>query len=335
MKSIKILLISDGKPGHFKQSEGLVSLIENEKNISVTKIEMKLRVGIFYNLSKFLCKFEIFKMLFLFFYKIKNKVELEKEYDFVLASGRKLLPALCFFSSKGVKTIFIGKIKNNCFKESVNFNFNTDVNKSTYFEGGTIFTPLSLNGLSLENKFDRNGYLVFVLGGNSRTYKFQRVDYDFMIDFIKELSFKNFNIKVVTSRRTDESFELYLLESLQSLSNIQLFLYNQGNKKSLYSILDNARLAFVSADSSAMLNECVGSQIPTICIKPESSNPDFFESSLQKRFSDFGYIKKIDISELNEFEINEFENNYSPGFPVAGVVFSLKKIVFEKIFRSM
>lgn len=292
---MKILLLNDGKIGHFNQAKALAQDFDYKiLNIRAKKSKSILR-SIF--------RFYIFKSLKLIelFYEIDSKIE---PFDVIISSGKDSEYLNIWLKNYfKAKSIYLGKPRG--------------VNPK-YFD--FIFTTLDLNlpnqivldaipSIHTKNQnelnLDKNQtYYTFLFGGDSSDYRYSSDDILNLSNLLNRISQRD-NIKwlITTSRRS--SFE-DILE--QNVENLDYFLnYKKETKNLIGEFFENSQKIFVSEDSSSMISDAINSQKPTFSLYPKEFNLSGDFKKILKKLIDKKLLQRISIYEDNlEFLDNKF-----------------------------
>ena len=290
---MRVLLLNDGKVGHFNQSKALAQNLNYEiLNIKAKKSKSFLR---------FIFRFYIFKSIKLLnlFYKVDKKIS---KVDLIISSGKDTEYLNIWLKNIfNCKNIYLGKPRGV---------------DSKYFD--YIFTTLdlklpnqilldaipSIHKKSIENlNLDKNQtYYTLLFGGNSSNYKYDKSDILNLAKLLNQIS-KRENIKwlITTSPRSQN--EKLLQDSTES---IEYFVnYNQNPQNTIASFFENSEKIFVTEDSSSMISDSINSKKPTFSLYPKnhslsSDSKTIIENLIAKKL-----LKRVSIDESNFDFLND------------------------------
>ncbi len=318
MNTLEILIISDGKIGHFNQSLGILKALKNSCNLQYSILEIKLKNSFFKKILqiglnlKFLRKF--FKnpknlKYINFFY---NNFKLNKRVDIIISSGKNtaFLSAWLSLAYKS-KNIFSGNIRGvdselfSAILSVIDLGLKNqiiiDVAPSD-IDSETLKTQAQK--LNLNPNFT---YFSLLIGGNTSEYTYQKEDILALIKNLKILK-KEQNIKwlITTSRRSDEMIEQLLSENLK---DEYLIIYNQNPKKVLNAFLGLSKVIFVTEDSASMISEAICTNKPVFSLYPKKYNINKNYNKIIDKFINLKLLKRVFIRDKFEIDENYFHIN--------------------------
>ncbi|NRP15192.1 ELM1/GtrOC1 family putative glycosyltransferase [Marinobacterium sp. xm-a-152] len=305
---IRILIVSDNRPGHERQSEGLAALLGKVKptKVKISKVVPRSRLLVSL-LKRTIKKFEFGLNCLKFFYEIRNPELFKRRFDIVISCGRDTLPAATLASNyPKTKYFFIGNVKDQYYRNLIDLNFVADVNREFGCDESIFNTHLSLASLSQPavNPDCNNGRTLFCVGGDSGSFNYALSDWDALLAMIEGCVDQSAGqVIVTTSRRTSQTFEEKLIvKSSNWGSKVELVGYHRGDKTRLGELLARAACVVCTLDSVAMLHEAVATGLPVIGVSPENATPSLAE----KRFVDYcvkqGFLTQVSLEEVSKFK---------------------------------
>ncbi len=268
----KVLIISDQIPGHFNQSIGICSLLNESIEVNYVIVEMHWRIHVlrffFRIFSRMLCKnltnFNS-KLIVSFFKKIDVS-----GYDLLIASGgntffinaalSKLhgIPNIQLGSPRGIKSeLFNAHLTAERYSNSKN-NIVYDVTPNKYSPKACISN----------NEIEKNILLLF--GGNGIGYEYSDRDIKNLTETMNSLTEKNKKELIcVTSRRSKEKHENILRQNLNNLSKRSIWFYRGGKNADLRDLFSLSDFIFVTEDSAMMISESISSGKTVTTLFPE------------------------------------------------------------------
>ncbi len=285
----KILILSDSKPGHFKQSrmvaEELKKILEkrnvlewkmNEPGlVSISEVTVNWKNSfskkILYALGLFASSKMQSRLAFLKFFLSPESYRtlIKDKYDYVISAGSSMVVLNILLSIEN-RAFNIHILNPGIYKDKFKLSFIPEHDKVEgknvfYYKGALAekrkdgIDPVNgyLEGLNLDSDAFKIAVLV---GGNLKNSNLYIDGIKKLFFYLDSLSKKDeINLLVTTSRRTPRKLELFLKDFLSSKSYLKnLVIANEHNPSGAYNtILDSADLVFVSADSMSMIAEAL------------------------------------------------------------------------------
>ena len=327
---MKIAILSDGKPGHFNQSIGMVNIISEdiEVNFKIFNIEPKTKFFKFllrpyqrflvtdFNNDSAKKLIKLFKLI-----DIKN-------FDLLISAGSNTAFLSAAYSKIfKIKNIHIGSIKTiNLANYSAHITVepkNDSPNNIVTNIAPTRFKPSDVS------KKDKHNRSLFLIGGNGAGYKYTLEDWHILVKGIKSLcEAEKIKLVIVTSRRTHPVHEEFLYNELIEYADNLSVWTNKANSKldldRLFSSVDNI---FVTEDSATMMSEAISSGLSVYSLSPKKIKPDKLFVDQLKRYDDMNLIYRM-----------SFDSNLSITKPrddnalkVSYIRNALKKQILERI----
>ena len=332
-----ILILSDAKPGHFKQSRvvaGELKKILEERNrsdwgidepglVSISEVTVKWKNSFCKNVLKVLGVFSSSKiqgrLRFLkFFISPDSYRDLIKEkYDYVISAGSSMVALNLIISiENGAFNIQI--LNSGIYKNRMRLNFipeHDNIKGDNVYsykgalaqdrEGASDIINNHLKGLDLDEDAFKIAVLIGGDSSNSKDYIKSVKDLFYHFKFFSQE--KRLNLLITTSRRTPKELELFLKKEQDSKNYIKsLIIASESNPFGAYdAMLYSADMVFVSADSISMVSEALVFKKRIVVLKAgniKNKNKCF----LQKLNSE-GYITILESQDLRSFDIHSLE----------------------------
>ncbi len=303
----KILIISDGIPGHFNQSNGVALMISETCDCVITTHELSWH---FYTLRS-ACTF-IAKLLLWFNNKNIARGILwmyapinTQGYDLVIAAGGNTMPVSA--AIKLVHSLPVIQLGSPRGLHSSMFNALVTVEK--YFDHpSNIVAAISPNLYSpavcsiAAEKDNLSEHILFLIGGEGIGYSYSTNEWERMLTSIQALNSKiKLPISIVTSRRTSPEVEDLFQSRLKNILGDYSAWFHHGDKNfNLAALLGSAKNIFVTEDSAMMISESISSGKPVTTLYPSNiKSPLRYENHISK-YADLELIKR---SPLYDFEL--------------------------------
>ncbi|MDP8216811.1 MAG: ELM1/GtrOC1 family putative glycosyltransferase [Candidatus Kaelpia imicola] len=334
----KILILSDSKPGHFKQSrmvaEELKKTLERRNalewnaddpglvSISEVVVNWKNRFSknILHVLGVFASSKAQGRLAFLKFFIAPDSYRalIKDKYDYIISAGSSMvvLNLLLNIENRAFNIHILNPgIYKNRFRLSL-------VPEHDGIEGENVFSYKGalaekreveidsaekyLEGLDL----DQNALKISVLiGGNPKSSKSYAGGVKELFSRLDSLSKeREVNLLVTTSRRTSQELELFLKNSLSSKNYLKaLVIANEYNPSGAYNaILDSAEIVFVGADSISMVSEALAFAKNVAVFKAgkiKSKNERLIQSLKRE-----GFLSVLEPQNLGCFDMGSLED---------------------------
>ena len=303
----KILIISDGIPGHFNQSKGVALMICETSECAITTHEISWRFYLLRSactiIAKPLLRFSNKSIArgILWMYSPINI----QGYDLVIAAGGNTMPV-----SAAIKLAYsIPVIQLGSPRGLHSSMFNALVTVEKYFNHpSNIIAAISPNLYSpavcsaAAHKANLSDHILFLIGGEGIGYSYTHNEWESMLTSIQALHYKiKLPISIVTSRRTSPEVEDLFQSRLKNILGDYSAWFHHGDKNfNLSALLGSATNIFVTEDSAMMISESISSGKPVTTLYPLNiKSPLRYENHISK-YADLGLIKR---SPLAEFEL--------------------------------
>ncbi|MCF7895200.1 MAG: mitochondrial fission ELM1 family protein [Candidatus Omnitrophica bacterium] len=308
-----VTIISDAKPGHLKQSQALLSVLEKKSKYKIRSkiVEIKYRNNFMRIAANFIANFSpnfspsLIRLLRIILDKDSYQSLANHFSDIVISTGNFTAPvAKIFSSSQGAKIAVILRTNlapsrfdlaiipehdrvfaDNLIKIKGALTYPADLDKKkdkckSYFS----LTPDKKVSVFIGGPvFDQNEF-------------FRNVKY-----FIKQLKNfskeKNYKILISSSRRTPKSVEAHMKRELADFENTEaLVVASEGNYDFVFEgFILTSDIVFSSSESISMISEIASLGKPCVCtfFETEDDKRKVFLSSLRKEVNFLRYPYKI------------------------------------------
>ncbi|MDB9705256.1 mitochondrial fission ELM1 family protein [Gammaproteobacteria bacterium] len=307
-----ILIISDGIPGHFNQSNGVAFMISEACDCAISTHEVSWRLytlrsacNVFAKLLLRLHSKKIARVI-LWMYKPINT----QGYDLVIAAGGNTMPVSA--AIKLVHSLPVIQLGSPRGLHSSMFNALVTVEK--YFDHpSNIVAAISPNLYSptvcsiAAQKENLSDHILFLIGGEGIGYSYKLDEWESMLMSIQALYSKvKLPISIVTSRRTSPKVEDLFQSRLKNILGDYSAWFHHGDKNfNLAALLGSAVNIFVTEDSAMMISESVSSGKPVTTIYPSNiKSPLRYENHISK----YANLELIKRSPLHDLELRSQQN---------------------------
>ncbi len=345
--TIRILKITDGKPGHITVSDGTIEAIRKNHTVEIIELKVQLRVKFFSNFLKFIFINDwLFKKIILhdwiinFFYKYYKKPN--QQVDLIVSTGGDTSFINIWLSnSLNIKNIFCSSLRGlksehfflvittleSRFKNSIKLELApTKIGSHNIVNDITKFCD--------ENKIAKNKkYFVLLIGGDGAGYKYTKSDYGDLVKNFMNLVVKN-NAKglITTSRRTGAENEMFLEHLFTECDkHISYSVYfNKKPEKVVAIYLELASAIFVTEESGSMITESLFHKKSVFALYPlqvkEQKRYKLFLDDLRNKKR----IKSLSIKKgLADCNINESDFIYLEKDPIEDLAEKIQPFLKE------
>ncbi len=324
----RLLILSDGKPGHVKQSEALASYLQSIQTqydrpgmeYRTERVEVEFRSPwskkVFPWFAFFFIPFAQGRLGWLrFFFKTHTfQTIINASADFVISAGSSLIPLnLCLARESHGKSLVL-------MKPSFPFNFfrydlaviphhdQGKMPKETFrtYVAPSRFDPeeqrLAVARLRMELRApDRVGVSLF-LGGSTKQYRMDLADVEKVIATLERVARDQGDYLITTSRRTPDAICRFLKQKQQMMTGCQqLVIASEDNRSDIVpGMMAVAETLIVSSDSVSMISEAVSSGKRVIVLKLGSPGPSDKHDKFQAALADQSAILIADVHNLEE-----------------------------------
>lgn len=327
---MKVLILSDGIPGHFNQSIGIAKILSEDLEITYKIINSQFKLKVFRSISMQIQKFFSRNFNFKSAKKIINlfhPIDLNT-FDLIISTGRKVAYHSAALSMlHNIKNIHTGNIKNIDMKYFSAHITSMPVEKSPN-NIVTVIPPTKFKPIPFSEK-EKNKTVLFLLGGNGAGYVFKKNDWENLIKNIKDM-IRNHNITpiLVTSRRTNKKHEDFLFQELKNIVHKDSIWFHRAKKElDLEKLFKTSHHIFVTEESITMTAEAISSGLPVNTLFPVHSCPDNFFLKHLSEYENNGFINRLDLKD----SFKGFKYDPSISIKIDQIRHDLKAKILEKI----
>ncbi len=299
MKRMNVLCLSDGRPGHFNQTRGVLLALERLYDVEVTWVEVKLRWAFLRPLFKLL-----FNCMPLSCWPlIRRAYGLDSEFvkpDLIVSTGGNTLYLNIALSRLlNARNIFVGGLR-GVSATCVGLNIVLDNPDNAPNTLDVLISPTAVEWLPMPAITDADTWMM-AIGGDSGSYRYAEPDWDRLVNFmISAQREKGVRWVLTTSRRTGLAAENYLKQRVESSGlEVEAVWYCQAPRPVMQAFLTRSSRVFCTEDSFSMITEAVSCGRPVIGLRPEQvSRDDFYRWALE-RLQSHQLIGSIRLAELD------------------------------------
>lgn len=314
---LSVLVVHDHRAGHLNPSLGVCDAIATDFELTIHQLHSPKMNKNTISLFKFASRLPfLYKSISKIFFKLPQTSN--QKYDFIVCSG---MPNLIYsaFLSQVTKTplLYAGDTRK--------FNPELITATITALEQDNISTtqiilptpPVKAAYSHLKYQNPESDTALLILGGPTNQFPFELNEFDLIIDKFIECCQKNNLRPIITnSRRTPDLQSKF--DSIASLHNLELHLYDTATAKSLAENLARSRYVFLTEDSTSMLAEAIQSgrfvaSIYTSKCDLTQLNQKYLNNQLftrQNLYDSFGLPDTRNLDLLSSNQIKNFIQNF-------------------------
>jgi len=305
---MKVIILSDGIPGHFNQSIGIASLISEEIPIKYEIVESKLTFNIFRSLFMQYQKFLAKKFNDKNARKIINmhqKICVD-DIDLIISCGKKVAYHSAAISKvSSIINIHAGSVKDIDLK-NFSVHITGEAVENSPNNVSSVIAPTKCKPVIKASQ--KTNKVLFLIGGDGAGYKFTDKDW---INLVKNIKKNKIIPIIITSRRTNKNHEKLLIKELKNIADKNSVWYHKSNTKiDLNRIYLDVDWIYVTEESATMATEAISSGLPVYTLYPESANPSQSFITHLLKYEKLNFIKRQSMqSEFDKIIYNSFSAN--------------------------
>lgn len=291
MKTLNILVVTDGVPGHESQALGLCQWLSSRYHINSVRYEVRLR---FKALSRIALPFlqglrTPAGFLFKIFYTA-NPLPENKPDVIVSMGGNTSFANILLSHYYGCTNIFIGSLRRlnaeliaaHLTLEPTGHAANivmqitpSTVDREKLLVEGKVF--IREIGLQEDKK-----YWTLIIGGDGAGYHYSEQDWIALGTWANSIA-EQHNIRwlISTSRRTGANAELLLKATINPENIATAIWWNHKPEKKLMAMMGVCERIIVTADSMSMINEAIASGCDVVILDKDNSANGRYRNALQ------------------------------------------------------
>lgn len=307
----QVLVLSDGRPGHFNQSRGVVRALSEFRRVQVSWLDVKLRCSLFRRLLGSMLnatKRRISLYSLYSAYSISQKLDVSP--DLIISAGGNTLYANALLARfLECRNLFAGNIRR--LKER---QFSGIITPDAAYMGNPRYivapTPTAIvpqevqasaQDYRLQHGLSDERTWVLLVGGNGGGIRYRADDWINLCSAMKNLA-ETYGIHwlIITSRRTGKRVESILAKNLDSCWVSRLERYSDGHPSNYKAILGCGERLFCTEDSSMMVVEGVAAGRMVETLRPEHATLDFINQQVLDRYIERQLIVQRTFEQFGE-----------------------------------
>lgn len=316
-RTLKVLIVSEGSPGHLQQSKGILSLIKLRRTVECRTVEIQNHVRGF---ARPAVRWALRQTSTAWPVWIQNRlspVPVIENFlpDLVISSGGSSAFANIMLSRRfNCPNLYVSELK------GVDLDGFTVVASLDHTNQAPHHVPLAVlptgffpeRGVGSVPSGDENPSTEapvwsMLIGGSSRSHRYAESDWIALAEAANKLSVQHgVRWLITTSRRTGRDAESQLEKHLDTQCLDDLVIQSRDDRKVVASFLAKSQRIFVTQDSLTMLSEAISTGKRTYALAPQLVNVDEgcdFDRFLQLQ-TESQRMLRVPISSLSDCNLN-------------------------------
>ncbi len=275
MPAKTVLLLSDGRPGHFRQSEAIVLALSRRVETKVERIEL-IKPRIFpRRLARYAALWLPPRLVLSWLYGLKEGAY-PKPDAIVSAGGNTLAANIALAKLTGAANIFAGTPR-HVARALFSLVLTPYKSEATLTNTAYALKPCALDpdAFAAPKRWPANPFRIAVfIGGPTPAADFQGADWQALADLMRAMA-QTFDVRftLVTSRRTPDAFYKACASVVEAKDIVATFIDHRQAGTGSIAEGYAADAIFVTSDSMSMITEGVAARRPVIVLTPERTIP--------------------------------------------------------------
>lgn len=313
---IRIAIISDGRPGHYNQSRGLVRLLAKERPVTLHWCDAPIHHKWLRPMLQWCVnqrQWHLAHPLLQHLHKTSPTALIPDKTDLVIGTGGNTRFLLAWLSAKlGVKTIYIGSLRgldpDLLGKVMTLTPTGSDNNIIMPFAPVDIDTQdLARQGLALTDELQSQTPLyTLIIGGSRPDCHFEDNDWKTLANAMQTIAERDgIRWLLTTSPRTGVDAEKLLRQAIAPRLLAKATWFATNPEKVMQPYLGAAQRVYVTEDSTTMVTEAIVSGKPVTTLSPRRCNFNPRHEQNMQRFAKCGGISRQTITKMSSAKHNE------------------------------
>lgn len=309
-RPLNVLLLSDGKPGHYHQAEGVVAALARLCEVRTTRLEVRRR---FIVPTRTLLQLVNAGAPAARILRIGFGIQASAmaPADVVVSAGGETLAANAAAAKHlGAANIFCGRLR-RLAPEHIKLVLVTLESLAEKPNHLVCLPPSPIDiagatapGHSLGGRLGRNhppAKVGVLIGGNSGAFRYRQEDWLALTGFLRE-AHRSHGIRwlATTSRRSGR----FIADGLAAMaaepdSGLATFIdFHTAGAGTLAQILAPADAVLCTDDSTSMIADAVGACLPVVAVAPQAGAHEAREAEFRRHLADRGWYRALALARL-------------------------------------
>ncbi len=307
---LRVWVLSDGQPGHYNQSRGIVSALQRLQPVETAWLDVRLRLGLLrVPLRRRLNRAPRPATLRPLRAGYRMGALPQGNCDLLVSAGGKTSFANAWLAAVlDVPNIYAGSLRG---LDAALFDVVLTLEPVPGAAGNLVLplppspvTPevVAQKGRGLRERLGggEQRYWTLMLGGNGAGFRYRRRDWLELASLMKRLAV-HYGVRwlVASSRRTGRCAERVLRAALDPHIVARGCWYGDRDSCDTEALLGAAQRVFVTEDSMTMLTEAVCSMRPVYSLRPAQASPNARYTAALTRFEQQGLVCRHSLAGLS------------------------------------
>ena len=300
---LSILLISDGRPGHYNLSEGIIAAVSRLRPVLVSRLEVQRPGWLPARVLSTLVNLGMGPERILGWVFGVDPGRLGHVDLIVSAGGNTLAANIAAAEITGAANLFYGSLRRYQVED---FALVMSSYAAQIGEPNQVMTlkPSKLDPDEVDegshDSHETGRTLGLIIGGNSGTVRFEEADWDRLLDFVQATGTAGVHWIVANAPRSPQAVSDRLVEMTASeQSPIKEFIdVRTAGSGTLGILLARSEAVVCTADSSTMLSETVWMRRPVVAVSPKAFSLPAKEADYRAWLSKSGWTRQMPIEAL-------------------------------------
>lgn len=287
---MRILILSDGRPGHYRQSEAIVAALGRKRPVETSRVEVRLGKAIPRALAPRLARFLPPRAYFVIAHGLS-----EKDFpacDLVVSAGAVTFGAnIALAKLRAIPNVIAGSLR-GLNPHDVSLTLLPYARARDLPNHACLIKPAAIDPDALPTPRPWEGFaseaersIGVLIGGPTANAAFDVRDWRRLADLLSECADQpGVSLRLATSPRTpDEAYEA--LDALVARANVRYIDFRKAGPGSAGKVYECDAL-FVTSDSMSMMTEAVAAQRPAIALQPASTQAHADDEAIETLVKD-------------------------------------------------
>ncbi|NNJ94400.1 MAG: hypothetical protein HKP57_06625 [Halobacteria archaeon] len=316
---LRVWCLSDGRPGHYNQSHGIVKALSHRYDTRQEWIEADLRLPFMRPLLPLLLNHTRGAWFRLIMACYRCRLPAGAPDMIVSAGGNTLFLNAALARHFHCKNLFSGSLRrlsHRCFTGYLTLAAPAHDNAIQVLLAPTEMDSdeLTMYRNHVREEQGWSGPIwCMVIGGDSGFYTFTAHDWIELARFMARMS-DLFHVRwlLTTSPRTGQAVDSLLRDNIDPALLLDAVWYSQAPRKVMRDYLAAADVVMCTEDSLTMLTEAVSAGRPVISLRPARVSPNAAYEHALSRLTHARLLASLPITELDEVNVGEVIDTLEP-----------------------
>lgn len=306
--ALRILIVSDGRPGHYRQSEAIAAAIARRRNIETSRVEVRLGKAIPRALAPRLARLLPPRAYLIIAHGLS-----EKDFpacDLVVSAGAVTFGAnIALAKLRGIPNVIAGSLR-GLDPHDVSLTLLPYARARELPNHACLIKPAAIDPAALPKARAWAGFasgedrtLGVLVGGPTANAAFVAPDWERLAGLLgKCAAAPGVALRVATSPRTPEA-AYAALAALKERANVRVIDFRVAGPGSAGPVYECDAM-LVTSDSMSMITEAVAAQRPAIALRPAATKPHADDEAVAMLAAD-NYLRVLALDEASPAALDE------------------------------